>query len=301
MKRKTVLCLLLHLAVNCAAQNYIDIARFQYSTTPLNRFENSSSSTRLKELGLDVTLPIVINSSDAFLTGLICERMQTKLFEGGPIETFSSVGVRIGLSKKYSERWSGTYLLIPKLASDFSNVTRRDAQTGAIAMMKYTRSENLNYKFGMYYNSELFGPFVVPLFGFYRLSADKKFEANLTLPFMVDLNYRLHNRLNIGVNFLGQVRSYHLGNVEVTNSGGYVVKTTNDIFGYLKFNLSKGLSIQTKVGYSLGRSYRVYDDAERITMGSILVRIGDNRQQLNTDFSNGLIFQTSLSYRFVKD
>ena len=169
--------------------------------------------------------------------------------------------------------------------------------------MKYTKRDNLQYRIGMYYNSELFGPFCVPLFGLYYLSPSKKFEVNLTLPFLADMNYKLHDRLNIGVNFFGQVRSYHLTDIssDTGNTGGYVVKTTNDLYGYLKFNLSKGLSLQTRVGYSLGRSYRVYDENDKITFGSVLIQVGDNRQQLNTDFSNGFVYQLTLQYRLIQN
>lgn len=284
------------------AQKYVDIAKFYYSTTPLNHFENSDSSTRIKELGVDLTIPIVINPTDALLTGLIYERIETKLFEAGPVENISVVGVRAGLSRKHSDSWSGTYILIPKLASDFEDITRRDFQIGVIGLMKYTKRDNLQYRIGMYYNSELFGPFCVPLFGLYYLSPSKKLEVNLTLPFLADVNYKLHDRLNIGVNFFGQVRSYHLTHISSSQEeGGYVVKTTNDLYGYLKFNLSKGLSLQTRVGYSLGRSYRVYDENDKVTFGSVLIRVGDDRQQLNTDFSNGFVFQATLLYRFVPD
>ncbi len=283
-------------------QKYVDIAKFYYGNTATNYFENSDSSTRIKELGLDLTIPIVINTSDALLTGLIYERIQTKLFESDPEETISVLGLRMGLSKKHSDNWSGTYMLIPKLASDFEDIGKRDFQIGAIALMKYTKRDDLNYKLGIYYNSELFGPFIVPLFGLYYLSADKKFETNLTLPFLADMNYKLHDRLNIGINFFGQIRTYHLTTISTANvNPGYVVKATNDLYGYLKFNLSKGLSVQTRVGYSLGRSYRVYDDTDEITFGSVLLKVGDDRQQLNTDFSNGFVFQATLLYRFVQD
>src|SRR6187402_2402396 len=115
--KNVILVSILFLSENAFGQKYVDIAKFYYSTTPSNYFENSDSSTRIKELGLDVTLPIVLNPSDAFLTGLIYERIETKLFETGPVETFSVLGLRMGLSKMHSEKWSGTYILIPKLAS----------------------------------------------------------------------------------------------------------------------------------------------------------------------------------------
>jgi len=301
MKQSVFTISLLLLAGSAYGQKYVDIAKFYYNNSALNYFENSDSSTRIKELGLDINIPVVINPDDAILTGFIYERNQTRLFETEPEETFSVLGLRLGLAKKHSDKWSGTYLLIPKIASDFEGITKKDFQIGVIALMKYTKRENLNYKLGAYYSSEFFGPMFVPLFGLYYLSANKKFETNLTLPFMVDANYKLHDRVNLGINFFGQVRSYHLSRIPETSNEGYVVKVSNDLFSYLKFSLSKGLSLQAKVGYSVGRSYRVYEEADKITLGSVLVRVGDNRQQLNTDFSNGLTYQAVIAYKFINE
>jgi len=299
--KKILFVSLLFVASRASAQNYVELAKFYYNNSAANYFENSNSSTRIEELGADITLPILVNNTDAFLTGLVYERTQVRLFESEPEETISILGLRVGLSKKHSDKWTGTYLLIPKIASDFESITRKDFQIGVIALMKYTKRENLNYKLGAYYSSEFFGPMFVPLFGLYYLSPNEKFETNLTLPFMVDANYKLHDRINIGINFFGQVRSYHLSQIPQKSNEGYVVKASNDLFSYLKLNLSKSVSIQTKVGYSIGRSYRVYDESDKITFGSILVRVGDDRQQLNTDFSNGLTYQAALLYRFVKE
>lgn len=291
----------LFVCVEVAGQKYVDIARFYYGNSSLNHFDNSDSTTRVKEIGLDITMPIVLNPSDAILSGLLYDRTQVRLFESEPEETISILGLRAGLSKKHSEKWSGTYILIPKIASDFESITWKDFQLGAIVLMKYTKRENLNYKLGAYYNSEFFGPMFVPLFGMYYLSANTRFEANLTLPFLADANYKLHEHIQVGINFFGQVRSFHLSQLPEGDHEGYVVKASNDLFAYLKFNLSKQISIQTKAGYSLGRSYRVYDESDKIIFGSILVRVGDDRQQLNTDFENGLVYQATVVYRFIQD
>jgi Domain of unknown function (DUF6268) len=286
---------------NVIGQKYVDIAKFYYGNSSLNKFENSDSSTRIKELGLEITIPIVINLSDAILTGLVYERIQTKLFEADPETTVSVLGLRAGLSKKHSDKWSGTYVLIPKIASDFDHIGSKDFQLGVIALLKYAKRPNKSYKLGVYYNAELFGPFIVPLLGVYYLSPDEKFETNLTLPFLADMNYKLNNFMHVGINFNGQVRSYHLTEVSSTNKPGYVVKATNELFSYLKFNLNKNFSIQTKVGYSVGRSFRVYDENDKISYGSVLIKVGDDRQQLNTDFSDGFIYQATMLYRFITD
>jgi len=291
----------LFLIGNVFGQKYVDIARFYYGNSSLNKFENSEVSTRIKELGLELTIPVVINPTDAILTGLIYESIQTRLFEAEPETTVSVLGLRAGLSKKHSDKWSGTYVLIPKLASDFEHIGSKDFQLGFLALLKYASSSNKNYKLGIYYNSELFGPFIVPLLGIYYLSPDKKFETNLTLPFLADMNYKLNHFMHAGLNFNGQVRSYHLTEVSSSNKPGYVVKATNELFSYLKFNLNKNLSIQTRLGYSVGRSFRVYDEDDKISFGTVLIKVGDDREQLNTDFSDGFIYQVTMMYRIITD
>lgn len=280
------------------AQNYVDILKINGNLTSLNNFDSSTASTNIKELGADLTYPIKINDSNTVLTGLIYEQIQTKLFENQNEKIFSSICLKAGLNKKFSEAWSGTFVLLPKIASDFGSLGAKDFQLGAIALMKYRKSDNLNYKFGLYYNSELFGPFFVPMFGLYYLSPDKKLETNLMLPLQADVNYKLISLINIGFNFNGQIRSYHLSNITPVYNSSYVSKSTNEFYTYLKFNFGKSLSLHTKAGHSLARRYRVYDENDKITFGLPATFIGGHRKQLNTDFSDGLLFQFILLYRF---
>lgn len=294
---KNLLIGLTFIATHAFGQQYVDIARIYFSNTPQNRFEGSEATTRVKEFGADLTAPIVINPKLAILTGLFYEQIETKLFENQPEYSFAMAGLRAGISITHSEKWSGSYMLVPKLASDFDDVSGRDFQLGVIGLLKYNKRSNLNYKVGAYYNTELFGPLFVPLFGLYYQSPDKKFETNLTLPFLADANYKLHKRIYVGMNFNGLVRSFKLSELPERDSEGYAVKASNELFSYLKFNLTEGLFLQVKAGYTLGRSYRVYEVDDKVSFGSILIRVGDDRTQLNTDFEDGFVYQFNLVYR----
>ena len=118
------------------------------------------------------------------------------------------------------------------------------------------------------------------------------------LPLQADMNYKLIPFMNVGVNFNGQIRSYHLTDVTSTQHSTYIARSTNEFYAYLKFNVTKSLIITTKVGQSLGRSYKVFDEGDKVTFGLPATFIGGKRQQLNTNFSNGMIFQATLLYRF---
>jgi hypothetical protein len=279
------------------SQNYVDILKVSASTTPNNSFDSSATKTKLNEVLVDLTVPVKINEGFSVLTGVIYESIQTKLFADGIAKNFGSTTVKLGFNKQLTEKWSTTVVAVPKIASDYNSFNNKDFQVGGIALFKYKKRDNLNFKTGLYYNSELFGPFFVPMVGIYYQSPNKKFEANILLPLQADVNYQVLPFMNVGVNFNGQIRTYHLNHMTDANPNAYVTKSTNELFAYLKFNVTKGISLQTKVGQSFGRSYKVYGDNDKVTLGLPATFIGHKPSQLNSNFSNGLIFQATLLYR----
>ncbi len=282
------------------AQNFVDVVKLNHNNTLQTPFKNSSIYTNIAETDLELTLPLLVNIKTNFLTGFIFEKINTKLFEDETSETFSSISLKLGMNKIHSEKWSGTYVLLPKLSSDFEHLTRRDFQIGVFALLKYKKNDRTNYKVGLYSNTELFGPWVVPLVGIYYLSPSSQFEVNVIAPFLADFNYKVHRSIGVGLNYAGQVRTYHLNQVSATGNSGYVERATNEVTAYLKFNLTKSLILQTKFGHSIGRHYRVYDNDDQVSIGFPLVFIGDDRQQLNTDIEDGWVYQVMLLYRFHK-
>lgn len=274
-------------------QDYVDVAKFHYASTPENNFDSILGATTIEEFGADITLPIPLNDSNTILTGFYLEQIKTQFNPLIPSEKISTIQLKMGFNRKHSSKVSGTYMLLPKISSNLEESSSKDFQFGALALFKLTKNEYFKYNAGIYYNGELFGPFIVPLFGFYYKSPNDKFEANFTLPIWADANYRLTNWLNIGANFTAFVRSYNL-----SDYNSYIVKKTNEIFGYLQFNLGKSILLQTKVGYSVGRSYRVYNENDKVDFGLSAFRFGDERTVLSNDFSDGLVFKVRLLYRF---
>lgn len=285
--------LLLFFTSNLAAQDYVDLIKNHYAISPSNNFDSIGGNTDIEEFGTDITLPIVLKNENVFVTGIAAEQIKLQLHPLANPSTISSIGLKLGYQANHSEKLTGTYIVLPKMASDFKNTGSKDFQLGALALYKIKKSELFKYHAGLYYNSELFGPFVVPLLGFYYQSENKKLEANFTLPIWADINYSLTNWMNIGTNFSANVRSYHLA-----NANSYVVKKSNDVFSYLQFNIKKSFILQTKVGYSIGRSYAAYTDDDKTDFGLSAFRFGDDRTELNPTFKDGVIFRVRLLYRF---
>jgi hypothetical protein len=186
-------------------------------------------------------------------------------------------------------------MLLPKISSDFKRTSNNDFQFGGAVLMKYAKSNHFNYKFGVYSNTELFGTFVVPIFGFYYLNPSDKFEAKVLLPLAVDLNYSITKNVRFGLNFKGQIRTYNLNTPVAFEDERYVARSTNDVYSYFQYSMKNGINFQLSVGRSLGRSYRIFD--EEVSFAMPLVYFGDDRAQLNTDFADSWLFKVGAFYR----
>ncbi len=287
-------------SITLQAQSYVDVLKLNTNTTSLNKFDTSSSSTRLNELSLDLSAPIKLDEQNVIITGFIYENINTKLFENDSYYNFSSISLKLGFNKIMNDRWAYSIVLLPKLASDFKKLNRKDFQMGAIGILKYTKNANFNYKMALYANNDLFGPFFVPMFGFYYISSDKKWESNVMAPLQADVNYKASSNLTVGINYTGQIRSFHLNNNLPTLGNYYVAKASNELSAYAKIHFNKNISLQTKVGHSIGRSYRVYAENDRVNFAMPLYFSNDKRIPLNTDFADGVLMQITLLYRVMK-
>ncbi len=280
-----------------SSQNYIDVLKVNFNSTPYAVFDSSESKTRVKEIFFDLTTPIKLNDKWSIITGCVFESIQAKLFASESEKTFCSTTLKIGFNKIVNDKYAFTFVLLPKIASNYKNIGNKDFQFGTLSLLKYKKNKQLSYKFGFYQNFELFGPLFVPMFGFYYLSPNKKLEANVFLPLQLDVNYKLSHRIFGGINFNGLIRTYHLTDINSSYKSTYLNRSTNDIYAYLKMNVNENISFQTKVGYSMARKFIVYGDGDGIAFALPATYIGDHRTPLNTKFSNGLLFQISFLYR----
>jgi hypothetical protein len=279
------------------AQNYIDMVRIAYSDTPLNRFDSSGSSAAITEASAELTMPLPVNDHLTVLTGMNYEMLETSLFpEMDPVRVHG-IMLRLGASISHSERLKGNYLFLPKISSDLRQQGRRNFQFGALALFKRIRSSNFIWQYGAMVNTDLFGPFVVPLMGFHYLSPSRKFEANFLLPASADMNYAWHEKVQTGLQFVSAVRSYHLNDRIPGHPSAYWVKSTNEIYGYLQLKPIASLLVQARCGYSIGRRHYAYDSDDKIDLGIMALKIGDERLPLNPTFRDGMIFQIRMLFR----
>ena len=304
MRKYLVLVLFLYRLLGFA-QNYVDVLHSEYTATPQNTFDSSNQTTDLQKININITTPIKLKNGNAILTGLVYDRVNTSFDPGEKMTPVSSFILKMGMNIKHSDKWSTTFLLLPKLASTFTATTSsEDFQFGGLVLAKKKKTENLSYKIGAYMNGDQFGPFLVPLFGFYYKK--KKLEMDVIVPSYAKINYSLSPKFTAGVNWRATVKSYNLQGPTVNlpavvKRPFYMHHLSNEIAAHVGYEPIKGVIVRGMAGVSLGRSFRVYENDDKIDFGLSLFRFGDDRVPLNTDFANGLFYRAELAYRVYLD
>jgi hypothetical protein len=279
------------------SQNYFDIVNFTYTHAEPNDFELSDAKSTVKELALEVNFPIVLNKKTILLTGLFANKTKVHLDANMPSTNLDVLGLNFGVNKTLNQKWSSTFMAFTRLASDQLTFSSDQFQIGFLSLFTQKKNDRLKFRYGLYANTEKFGTLIVPILGLYYLSANKKFEANLNVPIIADINYKIYNKTWLGLRFDGIGATYMLHEQSYGTNGNYVVKNSNELSGYLRFQLSKSLYINSKVGVAIGRNYKVYEAKDKIDLAVSSIYLGDNRTQLNERFDDGAVFKIELVYR----
>lgn len=292
---KQILCCLLLVSVFGHAQNYVDLAKFSYGHTFDNRFEGTEFSTNVLILEADLTVPIPLNDKYVFVSGVSFTKNRLQLFPDAPYNNLYGTTLKIGMLTQYNNKWSSTLVLLPKVSSDYEQISTKDFYLGGFALFKYQKNEYLTYRFGAYGSREAFGFFTTPIIGFYYNSPDTKFEMDVSFPISADINYDF-KALTLGVDYYGIGRSFNI--TEELAPKVYVDLGSLEFSGYVQFNtFEKNVLLRLKAGYS-SNNFEVYQQGDNIDLGLSAFTFGDNRKQLNPQINDGMFLRFEAIYRF---
>lgn len=277
------------------AQDYVDVLKIGYSDTFNNDFEGTLQSTNVSIFETNLTYPVVLDENNALITGIDFASNKLQLFPNADFTTLYTTTLKVGLAKTFNEKWSGTFVFLPKIASDYKNITGDDFYVGGYTLLKLKKKENLIYRFGLYGSTEAFGFFTTPIFGWYYLSPSERFEMDVSLPVAVDINYRIGG-VTLGADYMGIGRSF---NVNPDNAPKvYADLSSLDFATYAQLNfMDDSVLLRGKLGYS-SNNYEVYADGEKIDLGLSAFSFGDDRTQLNPAINGSLFVKVEAIYRF---
>lgn len=295
MKINIFTLLTLLICLQLKAQDYVDILKVSANNTSLGNVENDYEAN-VNNLNVGVYYPTRVNEKLVILTGFTVENTQLNLFEGANSRNLLMTRLNLGLKHQHSEKWAGTYVLLPKLASDFKNLGGQDFQFGALALLGYQVSATWKMKFGLYSSSENHGSTITPLIGLWHRSKNEKFYINATLPIRIDMNYALSKKFSVGTDLLTSIKSYNLSE----NNGDFYIQEESVRFAlYAAYGfMDNALLLKARAGYDT-TDYGLYNSDD--TIGGQLLTFplaGDDRNRLNPEFEGALYVGADLIYRF---
>jgi len=292
--KQFIFCLVF-LPITSIAQDYVDIFKFGYSYTDQAKFEDTNENTPINAFNAAVTFPIELSSKHVFLTGIDLSSHNLWLSpEYNQSTTLYNTLLKVGLATTFSEKWSSTFVLLPKIASDYKTISGDDFNFGIYAIAKLKKSEYFKFRFGLYASTELFGVFATPIVGAYYLSPHKRFEIDASLPITAAVNYHFE-RMSIGFDYFAIGRSYNIS--QETSTPVYVDQRPIEASTYIQFGLAENsILLRTKVGFS-SNTNEVYKQDDQLNYRISAFSFGDNRTQLNPNILGSIFLKFEAIYR----
>ncbi len=307
MKKNILFIALFVCASMVNAQDYLDIFKASYSQASLGNVQDSLD-TDVNNTNLELYLPIPITSKAVILAGFTYENTGLGSFfakenTGTDSSTVFTDGssnlimtrLNLGMKINHGNKWSGTYVALPKLASDFNDLGSDDFQMGGLALLEKKYSSRKVLKFGAYVSSENFGTTVTPIIGLWYKSKNSKFYVNATLPIRADANYSLTDAFSLGANLLSSVKSYNL--TGDTNSDFYVQEESIRLSAFAAYGfLDDMLIVRARFGLDT-TDYGVYNKNQNSIVQVLTVQIGEERTRENSEFSAAPFVGIDLMFR----
>jgi len=278
------------------SQEYVDLLNVSYSKTGDTSFENSAENTIISIFDSKILLPIVLNEKTALITGFDFNIKKFQLFPNSSDTNLYYTRIKLGIATDHSEKWSGTYVLLPILSSDYKKLSTEDIYLGGLAVWTYKKRKNFNYKFGLYVGNEAYGLYVTPLIGAYYISPNSKFEINSIFPGFIDVNLGISNKTKLGIDYKGNSETFKIHNDDSQTT--YTENNSLEFSSYTQNNsLTKNLLLRLKIGFATN-TYDVYAVDDKINLAITPFRIGDNRTKLNPSINSSAFLKVEAIYRF---
>ncbi len=239
-----LICSLIKL--NLLAQPFTDIASFsaqQLST----KYESNQSKNSTTNYFAGLLLPLKIDSNNTLIVRLNGEELVTKnITQKGRLYALT---LGFGAQHYFNKKLSAVLLLMPKIASDFSEkFNQYDRQYGASLLFQYKFGKNFRVKAGMFYNREPFGNFFVPLFGVdWQISP--RWMLYGTFPLINRLEFKINDHFYTGFGARIYGRSYRLNSYWNSN---YIWNQENQIKYFFDYYITKKLVFYAELGRTLG-------------------------------------------------
>lgn len=287
--------LFISLVSSSKAQPYVDILKLQYRYFPEvaytdyeDRFLKSSASSA------NLLLPVKLKHENIIMLGGNFRQIHLQLTGNDTMasSTLYNTALRAGGIKQWNDQWRTMLLAIPRIRSDYQELSGEHWQIAGIFLATYRHSEVLKYKFGLYYSREFFGNFFMPLLGV-DWRASERLNIFGVIPGSMHIEYQLGERFYTGLAYRSVNGSYRLSDL----SSEYYVRegdtfwAHNQLKAFFDYYPWKNIVLGTGIGVTSWRQYDLYDKNDNIS----------NRTPVYQSFKDGLFLHVKMAYRVRMD
>lgn len=297
MTYRIIVVLLTFFTQSVVSQEYIDILKINYANILDAGFEDSDETTNVTLFDVGLTYPIKLNDKYAIITGLDYVQHTLDLVPNGNQVNLNNITLKAGLNVKHNSKWSGTYVFLPKIASQDLHTDGDHFFFGGLALLKYQKSERMQYRFGAYASTEGFGTFMTPILGLYYTSEDEKWEVSATLPINADINHSFNKAIAVGLGFQAFVRTFSLER-NTDQAELYTQMANIELAPYVQHSfMDQSILVRLQAGYSTV-SYEVFEEGDTLPIRVSAFEFGDGRDLLNPEMTGNLFVRLGATYRF---
>ena len=266
-------------ADDCKTQPLLDIVNIRYQVSPdAGAFRQNLIRNHIRYWNVSTNLPIEFKNKKSIL-------LASPGYEEWKC-SFPKKDVTDALVKGWTLPLFWIQTLTPNWIITTGVVIRNNAeafdlnkawQVGGVVLVTYEKSKQLKYKFGVYYNSELSGPFYMPLLGI-----DWRFnKTNIygVLPGNLTIERKLNTVFYYGITFRAITNSYQQYNNK------FIRIDDNQLTLFMDCYLSKHIVLNVEAGHSVFRR----------------IRLGDNQKNpfyyFTASTNDNWLLKTGLAYR----
>ena len=289
LKKFFCLVLLLISIQTVIGQDYIDLFKINNGSIYGSDFSETPIQKDIDLFELTTTIPIPLSEKTAILTGVDYSFDNITLVPFEAATSLQSFTVKLGLNLTHSDKLTGTYAILPKIASERLRQAEDAFFIGGLAILNYKVSDQLTWRFGILTTTEAFGTLVSPIAGLYYQSKNKKWEMDAYLPGRAQLDYSVGSSSSIGAFFQAPLRSYVL-DPDDNGFQTYVQAIRVEVGPYFEQSLFKNmLLLRVHGGYS-SLNYEEYAVGDELDLRLSAIDFGDDRTRLTPEDTQGAFF-----------
>ncbi|REJ85311.1 MAG: hypothetical protein DWQ44_01260 [Bacteroidetes bacterium] len=265
-------------SVQVKSQPYLDLAQVQLIRSSSGSGASNNSTPRIWLLGSELNIPLK-SSNGIFLLSPSVTYQQIDFSEKIESTDIRSIAFPITYAHEWNEEWKSSFTFIGRI-NESVNVPAEGGkfQHGYALLNTYKKKEALKFRFGIYFNNEFFGPFILPLAGIdYKIN--EKLQLFGTLPGSMNLEKTIGKKTHAGFSFRSFTSSYRLP------SDSLLRIYDNHIRIFFNYTVAANHILIAEAGHSLFRNYRLG------------LRADGKTRYTQVDSNDGIIFRIAYAYR----